>query len=166
MKVRRSRLVVGGVLAAVVVVVAAVVWVLVSSSGPPNVEFASVAGKVSTGPAQYCDLKVTECQNRPDAVVKMAVPAGQPLQVTVPSSVSSTPWQVVFSYLAANGNRVDGRSPVFAPDKETSYTLSLPEAADQLATAQVQQYGGGQPTVDANGEPAFPIRGSWVLTTK
>jgi len=134
------------------------------SSGPPTVEFASAAGTVQTGPAQYCDLAVTQCANHPDAIVKLAVPPGQPLRINVPSELASAPWHVVFSYRTATGGSVDGRSPVFPPNKRTDYQLELPDPADQLLTAQVQQFG-GNPSPQPDGELSFPIRGSWVLAT-
>jgi uncharacterized protein DUF2771 len=135
------------------------------SSGPPTVEFTSAAGTMRTGPAQYCDIAVTECANHPDAVIKLAVPAGQPLMIKVPTELAAAPWHVVFSYRAANGGSVDGRSPVFAPNQRSDYQLILPDPTDQLLTAQVQQFGGGIPTADPGGEVSFPIRGSWVLAT-
>lgn len=160
---RRRRLLTGAASAAVLVVLAAVVYILVFAAGPPTVTFASALGSVHTGPAQYCDLKVTRCANHPDAVVHLAVPAGARLEVTVPHEVAAAPWQVAFSYQPKDGPRADARGPVFAPNTQNSYTLRLPEPSDQLVTAQVQQYGGAAPTVDANGDPTFPIRASWVL---
>jgi Protein of unknown function (DUF2771) len=116
-------------------------------SGPPSVEFSSAAGTVSTGPAQYCDLAVTQCANHPDAVIKLAVPPGAPLRINVPTDVAAAPWHVVFS-----------------PKERTDYQLVLPDPADQLLTAQVQQFG-GNPSTGPDGEMSFPIRGSWVLAT-
>src|SRR5262249_23713415 len=134
------------------------------SAASPSVEFSSAAGTVRTGPAQYCDVAVTRCDNRPDAVVKLVVPAGQPLRVSVPDEVAAGPWHVVFAYRAPDGGRVDGRSPVFAPHQRRDYTLTLPDPTDQLVTAQVQQFGGGAPTTTPDGRMSFPIRGSWVIT--
>lgn len=149
---------------AVLLIAAAIgVFLLLAPGGPPSVTFASVAGTQSTGPAQYCDIKVTHCDNHPEAVVTMAVPAGQPLRVSVPKQVSSAPWQVVFVYRPKGGAPIQGRSPVFAPDQHRDYTLTLPAASDQLITAQAQQYGGATPAPDANGNPSFPIRASWVM---
>jgi hypothetical protein len=152
-----------------VVVVAAVLAVVAlagcGSSAPPTVEFRSSAGGVRTGPAQYCDVKVTSCANHPDAVVKLVVPPGQPLSISVPRELAAAPWQVVFGYRTTTGERVDGRSPVFPPNQRTDYQLVLPDPTDQLLTAQVQQFGGATPTTGPNGEVSFPIRGSWVLTT-
>jgi hypothetical protein len=132
---------------------------------PPTVEFGSAAGTVQAGPAQYCDVAVTKCENRPEALVRLVVPAGQPLRITVPDDVAASPWHVVFAYRGDDGGQVDGRSPVFAPNQRRDYTLMLPTPTDQLLTAQVQEFGGGAPTTGPDGEVSFPIRGSWVLST-
>jgi hypothetical protein len=158
---RRGRwIALGGVL--VVAVVVAVLAVRAANQ-PPSVTFSSVAGTLHTGPAQYCDVRVTDCDDHPDAVVSMPVPAGQPLKVSVPDGISTTPWQVAFVYKGPDGAPVQARSPVFPPKQAAGYTLTLPDPADQLLTAQVQQYGGGQPQRGPDGEPSFPIRGTWVL---
>jgi hypothetical protein len=133
---------------------------------PPSVTFGSSVGSVSTGPAQYCDLAVTRCQDHPDAVVTLAVPPGRPLRVSVPDEVAEAPWQVVFAFRPPSGGEpVRGRSPVFAPNQRHDYALTLPDPGDQLLTAQVQQYGGATPVPGPDGGPTFAIRGSWVLTT-
>ena len=135
------------------------------SSAPPEVTFAAGATSVVAKPTQYCDVKLQDCQSDANAPVRLAVPAGTALKVTVPEEISSTPWQVVFSYRSANGSRTDGRSPVLTPDRHPDYTLQLPAATDALVTAEVQQYG---PPPQANadtGELEFPIRATWVLNT-
>ncbi|HEY2206768.1 MAG TPA: DUF2771 family protein [Pseudonocardia sp.] len=156
---RRAGLVTG-------LLVAAAVTSGCGSDGPPTVAFTSAVGTLSTGPAQYCDVAVTSCANHPESVIKLAVPPGQPLRISVPDQIASTPWHVVFSYRSPGSDTaLDGRSPVFPPHQRRDYALTLPDPGDQLLTAQVQQFGGGQPTLDAQGEPSFPVRGSWVLAT-
>jgi hypothetical protein len=132
---------------------------------PPEVTFAAGAASVVAKPTQYCDVKLQDCRSDANAPVRLAVPAGTALKVTVPEEISSTPWQVVFTYRSANGGRTDGRSPVLTPDQHPDYTLQLPAATDALVTAEVQQYG---PPPQANadtGELEFPIRATWVLNT-
>jgi uncharacterized protein DUF2771 len=132
---------------------------------PPEVTFAAGAASVVAKPTQYCDVKLQDCRSDANAPVRLAVPAGTALKVTVPEEISSTPWQVVFTYRSANGGRTDGRSPVLTPDRHPDYTLQLPAATDALVTAEVQQYG---PPPQANadtGELEFPIRATWVLNT-
>jgi hypothetical protein len=129
------------------------------------VTFAAGAASVVAKPTQYCDLKLQDCQSDANAPVRLAVPAGTALKVSVPAEISSTPWQVVFTYRSANGSQTDGRSPVLTPDQHPDYTLQLPAATDALVTAEVQQYGPPPQANAATGELEFPIRATWVLTT-
>jgi uncharacterized protein DUF2771 len=130
---------------------------------PPEVTFSAGAASVVAKPTQFCDLHLQNCQSDANAPVRLAVPAGTSLKVTVPSEISSAPWQVVFTYRSTNGSRTDGRSPVLAPDEHPDYTLQLPAATDALVTAQVQQYGPPPQANAESGEIEFPIRASWVL---
>ena len=132
---------------------------------PPEVTFTAGSATVNARPTQYCDLKLTECSDDAAAPVQLAVPAGTPLVVEVPDSVSEAPWHVVFSYRNAGGEQVDARSPLFPAEQRDEYTLELPAPDDRLLTAQVQQFGPA-PQINGNtGEIEFPVRGSWVLTT-
>jgi len=131
---------------------------------PPQVTFTAAGTTVTARPAQYCDLKLADCSADATAPVQLAVPPGTPLQVAVPDDVSQAPWHVVFSYRDAGGRQVDARSPVLT-NKQHDYTLTLPEAADRLITAQVQQFGPAPQINEQTGEVEFPVRGSWVLNT-
>jgi hypothetical protein len=130
---------------------------------PPTVTFAAGSATITAKPAQYCDVKATSCTNDADAPVQLAVPPGTPLKVTVPEAISSTPWQVVFSYRDATGAQQDERTSVFAPNARTDTTIALDPGA-RLITAQVQQFGPA-PQASADGGVDFPIRGAWVLNT-
>jgi hypothetical protein len=136
-----------------------------ADDAPPQVTFTAGQASVVAKPAQYCDLKLTDCHNDDTAPVDLAVPAGTPLQVTVPKAISATPWQVVFTYRDATGAQTDGRSPVFAMGAQDGYELQLPAPDDRLLAAQVQQFGPAPQADPETGELQFPIRGSWVLTT-
>jgi hypothetical protein len=137
-----------------------------ASTPPPDVTFAAGAATVVAKPTQYCDLKLADCTSDATAPVELAVPLGTPLQVTVPEEISSTPWQVVFSYRDSKGAQTDGRSPVFPVDTQKTYSLQLPDPGDRLLAAQVQQYGPPPQADPETGELQFPIRASWVLTAK
>jgi hypothetical protein len=130
----------------------------------PRVTFTAAGTSVTARPAQYCDLKLTDCSADAQAPVQLVVPAGTPLRVAVPDAVSQAPWHVVFSYRDGAGQQVDARSPVFAA-KQHDYTLTLPEPGDRLLTAQVQQFGPAPRVDEQTGEVEFPVRGSWVLNT-
>lgn len=127
----------------------------------PEVTFSAGGASVTAGPAQYCDVEVTDCRADPEAIASLRVPPGTPLQVSVPGSVSEAPWQVVFRYRPGPGGApVQGRSEVFAAGQRDSYTLQLPAGA-QLETAEVQQFG---VPVRAGGGIDFLVRGTWVLS--
>jgi len=136
------------------------------STPPPDVTFAAGAANVVAKPTQYCDIALTDCNSDATAPVALAVPVGTPLQVSVPDAISSTPWQVVFSYRDGTGAQTDGRSPVFPVNGQKTYSLVLPGATDRLLAAQVQQYGPPPQANPDTGELEFPIRASWVLTAK
>ena len=136
------------------------------STPPPDVTFTAGAATVVAKPTQYCDIDLTNCNSDASAPVELVVPVGTPLQVSVPQEVSSTPWQVVFSYRDGTGAQTDGRSPVFNVNAQKTYSLELPAAGDRLLGAQVQQYGPPPQANPETGELEFPIRASWVLTTK
>lgn len=135
-------------------------------SAPPTVGFAAGPGGVAATPTQYCDIDLTNCHSDTSAPVELTVPPGTPLQVTVPDAIASTPWQVVFTYRDGTGAQTDGRSPVFAVNAQHVYSLELPGPTDRLLGAQVQQYGPPPQADPETGELEFPIRASWVLTTK
>ena len=133
------------------------------SGTPPEVTFSAADTSVTARPTQYCDLKLTECSDDAGAPVRLDVPAGTPLQVTVPDGVAEAPWHVVFSYRNEGGEQIDARSPLFPADEQREYTLTLPTPTDRLVTAQVQQFGPAPQINEETNEIEFPVRGSWVL---
>ena len=151
-------------LVAAVAVVIAVVVVLVATSGPSSpgeVTFTARGVSETADPTAYCDLGVTECETDPDAVVSLSLPPLTPLDVDVPEGVSSTPWQLAFTFRDATGAEQSGRSPVFAPGALTSYTLALPDPRLQIERVEVQQYGAR--LVQTAEGPGFSTRSTWVL---
>jgi hypothetical protein len=132
--------------------------------GKPEVTFGVGEQEIDAGPAQYCDLALTACDEDATAPVRLEVPPGAPVRVEVPDDVAESPWHVVFRYRSATGEQVDGRTPVFPPGGRSDYVLELPAPTDRLLTAQVQQFGPA-PQTAPTGEITFPVRASWVLTT-
>ncbi|MFC5230087.1 DUF2771 family protein [Pseudonocardia zijingensis] len=130
---------------------------------PPQVTFAAGEASTVARPAQYCDVELTQCLTDVAAPVRLAVPPGTPVRVTVPPEIAQTPWQVVFSYADAAGTPTDERSPVFAPESRSDWTLDLGTPDKRLLTAEVQQYGPPPQQNPETGEIEFPIRASWVL---
>lgn len=130
------------------------------SNEPPRVTFSVGATTAQARPAQYCDVKLTDCKGDDTAPVTLAVPAGTAVRVEVPQEVAETPWQIVYAYRDSAGARVDERSPVLA--SVADHTLELPAGA-QLLTAEVQQYGPPPQANAETGEIEFPIRAAWIL---
>jgi hypothetical protein len=159
------RTVVIGVAVLVVVVVAAVVLVVRATSGPSSpgdVTFTAGGASAAVGASQFCDVQVTECGDDPDANGVLRVPPNTPLAVTVPGEVVGTPWQVAFTFRDTAGATQQGRSPVLAPGSTPTYTLVLPDPADQLTSAEVQQYGARISQGPSGLE--FATRATWVLS--
>jgi hypothetical protein len=128
----------------------------------PDVAFFSAGQTVNTAPTQYCDTGLSSCEQSAQAGASLAVPAGSPLQISVPSDVADSTWVVVFKYKDDGGQEVQARSDVFADGSQYAYTLKLPSPSDQLEVAQVQQIGGV--TQDASGELQYVTSGVWALT--
>ncbi|MGI5125966.1 DUF2771 family protein [Pseudonocardia sp. CA-107938] len=134
--------------------------------GPPQVTFTANGQSATARPTQYCDAAFADCRNDAEAPVELRVPPGTPVQVSVPAEISSTPWLIVFTTVATDGTRTDGRTPLFTPAHPTStYELTLPQPTDRLLTAQVQQLGAPPQANEDNGGVDFPARATWVLTT-
>jgi len=160
---RRTQVLIG--VAVLVVVAAVVVLVVRATSGPSSpgdVTFGAGGAGVEVGASQFCDVQVTECGADPAAAGVLRVAPNTPLTVSVPEEVASTPWQLAFTFRDAAGAVQQGRSPVFAPGTSPAFTLVLPTAADQLESAEVQQYG-ARISQGPNGLE-FATRATWVLS--
>lgn len=136
------------------------------TSAPPTVTFDVAGSSLTAAPTQICDNRMQNCRDDANARLTAPVPPGTPVRITVPEEVSGAPWQVAFAYLGKDGTtRTNGRSPLAPPGGRTEYTLTLPDPADRLLTAQVQLFGPA-PVVDPNtGTPSFPVRATWVLVS-
>jgi hypothetical protein len=129
---------------------------------PPQVDFLIAGKKTAAKPFLYCDVKVENCKRDNTAMLKLAVPPGTPVTVTVPKDVADTPWSVVIQYKTAAGEQ---KAPVtvatFAPGKETSFEALPPGEGDQLQTVEVKQAGGVLVQGDAG--PEAVTRAAWSL---
>ena len=130
--------------------------------GLPRVTFAAAGSSVTATPTQYCDVQVQDCRADPNAAVTLRVPPGASVEVSVPSSVSEAPWQVVFRYRMPDGTRAQARSNVFAAGQRPAYTLTPPTGDAQLETVEVQQFGTAM--VPREDGVDFATRATWVLS--
>ncbi|MDN5915447.1 MAG: DUF2771 domain-containing protein [Pseudonocardia sp.] len=158
---RANRPVLAGIVACAALVLAGC-----GTSAPPNVTFDVAGNSLTAAPTQFCDNKLENCSDDANARLTAPVPPGTPVTITVPEEVSSAPWQVAFAYIGPDGKtRTDGRSPIAAPGERTEYTLTLPDPADRLVTAQVQLFGPAPVADPASGQITYPVRATWVLVT-
>jgi len=129
---------------------------------PPTIDFLIAGKKTTAKPFLYCDVKVENCKRDNTAMLKLSVPPGTPVKVTVPKDVADTPWSVVIQYVTAKGEQ---RAPVtvatFAPGKETSFEALPPGEGDQLQTVEVKQAGGVLVEGETGPEPV--TRTAWSL---
>ncbi|MTD56649.1 DUF2771 family protein [Amycolatopsis pithecellobii] len=158
---RRSRLF--GLLAA-----GALVLTGCSTVGPPEVTFYGDGHTVNTGPAEYCDALLRDCAKHPDHIVTLNVRKGMPVQISVPSDISKTPWLVNVQYADAGG-QLRLKQQYFSPGSQLAYTAE-PGAGNQLVVVEVQQIGAayaadqnGNPILDENGNPQLVARAFWSL---
>lgn len=128
----------------------------------PRIDFTIADKKVTAKPFIYCDLKVEDCRRDNAAMIKLPVPPGTPVTVTVPKEVADTPWSVVIQYKTAAGEQ---KAPVtvatFAPGKETTYEALPTEPGAQLQTLEVKQAGGV--LVQGQNGPEPVTRTAWSL---
>lgn len=129
---------------------------------PPNIDF-TIAGKKTTAkPFLYCNVKVEDCKRNNAAMVKLPVPPGTSVRVTVPKDVADTPWSVVIQYKTAAGEQKEPETvATFAPGKETTFEALPPGAGDQLQTVEVKQAGGILIQGETGPEPV--TRTAWSL---
>lgn len=129
----------------------------------PDITFFSSGHSVSVAPIQYCDVQEEHCQANGGATTSLPVVSGEPVQISAPSEVANTPWQVAARFKDANGSEYVSCSPLFTAGQQYAYTVHAPQAGDQLVLIEVYQ--ASATIVEfSNGDTATPIRGTWVLT--
>ncbi|OLR90282.1 hypothetical protein BJP25_02345 [Actinokineospora bangkokensis] len=121
---------------------AATTAVLAGCAAPsdPEVTFYADGHAAAAGPNLRFDLAQGREYRDPDALVSLRVRPDKPVQISVPAEVSDGVWAVAFSYLDAQGQRVDGASKAFYPsDNQHAFTLTLPPGSQKLLLASVQK---------------------------
>lgn len=138
--------------------------VLLSACSVPNpdITFFSSGHSVSVAPIQYCDAQENHCQADGGAAATLSVISGQPVQISAPQEVASTPWQIAARYRDANGSEYVSCSPLFAAGSRFAYTVHPPQAGDQLVLIEIYQSSAVLEELP-NGDTANPVRGTWVL---
>ncbi|HEX3787013.1 MAG TPA: DUF2771 family protein [Pseudonocardiaceae bacterium] len=145
-------------------VLLAVLGTVTACSKPePGVSFFSAGHEIRTKPIQYCNSQVTTCYTANGDTASLAVPAGDPLQISVDSDVAQAVWVVVFKYRDQNGATQEDRSALFPAGTQYAYTLRPPTPSDQLTLVQVQQIG-AITMAPGDTAPTYQATRVWSLT--
>ncbi|MGW0181020.1 DUF2771 domain-containing protein [Nocardia sp. NPDC003345] len=93
-------------LAGVLVLVAAtagVVWLLARDAEPHEPELTAYAHgtTVTVPPFRYCTVRMQDCKQGDTTFLE--VPAGNPLQISLPDEIVGTPWELLPLYARADG---------------------------------------------------------------
>ncbi|NKQ55194.1 DUF2771 family protein [Amycolatopsis sp. K13G38] len=142
-----------------------------AAASPPEITFYGDGHTVTAAPVVNCDALVRNCDKDANATARLKVRAGKPVQISVPSEVSDTPWLVNVQYAdAAAGGQLKIKQQFFSPSTRLAYTATAPTPADQLVVVEVQRIGAayaadqsGKPVLDENGNPQLVARSLWSL---
>lgn len=100
LQARTKKMLALGVAALVVVAaaVAATVWKLVDSAEPalPTITAFAHGSTEGVQPAQHCTLYLEDCVENP--ITELEVPAGYPLQLSLPGEITDAPWRMITVY--------------------------------------------------------------------
>ncbi|MQA07319.1 MAG: DUF2771 family protein [Pseudonocardiaceae bacterium] len=134
---------------------------------PPEVTFYSWGQSIVADPQLYCQPEFNECQQDRKAAARLRVPAGEPLQISVPAEVADAPWVAVFRYRKPDGKRgPESRTPLFEAGSRHAYTLRPPGGGDQLTEVQIHRVVGLQPPARPGGDMQFVSDATWALRTE
>lgn len=118
-------------------------------------------------PLLYCDVRVQHC-DQAGSPVTLKVPAGMPVQVSIPGAVAETPWKVIVQYRTPHGVRYQQQT--FTQGKQYAYTAEPPSPQARVLVVEIQQLGvayaadkSGNLILDAAGNPQLVARGVWSL---
>lgn len=158
----RTKKMLALVVAALVVVAAAVavtVWKLVDSAEPslPSITAFARGNSETVQPAQHCNLYLEDCVENP--ITELDVPAGYPLQLSLPAEIADAPWRMITVYgdTRTGQTYIDGK--MFESGVRRAVTVeSSPEL--QLLGVEIQL---PSAVVDEAGEPI--AHAVWAIQT-
>lgn len=135
----------------------------------PEITFYADGESTVAEPLIYCDEVLNECGDR-STPVDLDVRAGKPVQVSLPSDVTDTPWVIIVQYVNTQTGQEKVRQRAFTDGARQAYTATPPTEQDRVAVVEVQQIGAayasnqqGEPMTDENGQPQLVSRGIWSL---
>ncbi len=146
-------------LVVVVAGVAATVWKLVDSAEPtlPTITAYAQGETVTVDPAQHCNLYLEDCVENP--IGRLDVPAGYPLQLSLPSEIADAPWRIITVYGDTQTGQTYIEGAMFEAGARRTLTVkSSPEL--QLLGVEIQL---PSAVVDEAGEPI--AHAVWAVKT-
>lgn len=127
--------------------IAAVVWKLVDSAEPrlPEITAYAHGTSVTVAPEQYCNVYLEDCVT--GEMSMLDVPAGYPLQLSLPSEIADAPWRLLAVYddLRTGQRFIEG--VMVAPGERRAMTVPADPSVQllgieiQLPSALVDEYG-------------------------
>ena len=118
------------VLVAVAVVASAatgvLIWRLTRDPGPlhPEISAYTHGQLVRVGPYRYCDVfEITKC-DVPETIGELVVTSRDPVQLSVPPSISRAPWVLLRAYEDSGDSVVEE----FRPDSKLAVTIPTVDA--------------------------------------
>lgn len=137
---------------------------------PPRITVYSDGTALRLAPVQYCDVTVRECDAAPAAKGSLTTRPGQPVQISIPESVSETPWLVNLQSINEDGDPLPVRQEFFSPGKTLAYTARPGKPDERLLVVEIHQLGAAYagnddntPITDEFGNPQLVARGVWSL---
>ena len=145
-RTRRIAFILGALLVVVAVAFGAVMIVLVRAAPPaePTITAYSYGRAGPVPPLRYCSIDLTACST--GATVDLEVPAGQPLQLSLPDAIAAAPWHLITVHQRADGtvvttDRQYRTGEATAVTVESSRDLQLNGVEIQLPSAAVDRAG-------------------------
>ncbi|WP_318841924.1 DUF2771 domain-containing protein [Rhodococcus sp. Z13] len=139
--------------------VAATVWKLVDSAEPalPTITAYAYGETVTVAPAQHCNLYLEDCVEHP--LGELYVPAGYPLQLSLPAEISDAPWRMITVYGDTRTGQTFLDGQMFEAGAQRAVTVPS-DPALQLLGVEIQL---PSAVVDEAGEPI--AHAVWAIRT-
>lgn len=151
------------IIAALVVVAAAFTVAMVAIIGKADAKPITITAfaknkAVTVAPYVYCDVYLNGCDEEDGNLTELDVPAGLPLQLSVPTDVSKAPWRLLAVYQAKDGQTFVNPQ-TFEPGASSAVTV--PTTQDlQLIGIEIQLPGA---VTDQSGIPL--AHAAWGIKT-
>lgn len=139
------------------IAVVGIVWKLAESAEPssPVITAYAAGDTVDVAPWSFCNLYLEDCEA--GEIVRMTVPTGYPVQLSLPSEIADAPWRMYASFVDVESGLQLEESVLFAPGERSAVTVGG-EPNLQLMVIEIQL---PSATVDELGDPI--ARAVWAV---